>query len=231
MSIGLVMIKEISRDDVTYYLTIISTILITLTLIAYCIREFVWPWLRRHMLKRPIKAWFVITSKDRFDIKYAVQSEEEEHNTKLLVLPAYTDDLLLHIIWRNKLAFTQYHLVLNFDGNRKSKPLIGYFFHPFVKVGEAVKKPGLSQGHYIDYHDNYHIDEERHRAFHQTITYGFKIGTRDPGRYKLTICVVADGVDGEVSLPVYVEDKPTTKMKCTKHWFCTVEPRPINKDN
>jgi hypothetical protein len=117
--------------------------------------------------------------------------------------------------------------VLSFDGNRKSKPLIGYFYHPFVNTGDAVKQPGKSPGHYIDYHENYHIDEERHRAFHQYITYGFKIGTRDPGTYKLSICVVADGVDGEVSLPVYVEDKPTTKMKCTKHWFCTVEPRPI----
>jgi hypothetical protein len=219
--------NDIPRDDVIYYLTIVSTVLITLTLVAYCIREFIWPWLRRRKLKHPIDAWFVITSKDRFDVKYAVQDQEREHNTKLLVLPSHTDDLLLHILWRNRFAFTQHHLVMSFDGNRKEKPLIDHFFHPFVKIGAATKRPGEYQGHYIDYHDNYHIDEVRHRAFHQMITYGFKIGTREPGQYKFTICIVADGVDGEVSLPVLVEDKPATVMRCKKHWFCKVRPRPI----
>jgi hypothetical protein len=59
---------EISRNDVEYYLTVVSTGLLTLTLLAYCAREFFWPLIRRQILKRPVKAWFVITSSDRFDL-------------------------------------------------------------------------------------------------------------------------------------------------------------------
>jgi hypothetical protein len=36
---------------------------------------------------------------------------------------------------------------------------------------------------------------------------------------------VADGVDGAVFLPVFVEEKPTTIMRCRTHWCCTVKVR------
>ena len=81
---------------VDHVLLFVSTLFIIATLIAYLLKEFVYPSFRRSTLRRPVIPFFVITSKDRYELKYAVQ-DEQEHLTKVLVLPAHTDDLLLHL--------------------------------------------------------------------------------------------------------------------------------------
>jgi hypothetical protein len=225
------------HPDLDRYLLIISTIFIILSLVMYWLREFACPAIRRYRLKWPFKSYFLITSKDRFDLGYAAQ-DDNEHEIKVLVLPSHTYDLFLHVILKAKLDFTQHHLEFSFEGARQRKPLINYWFHPFVKSGPSVRRPGEYPGHYIDYHDNYHIEGVQHRAEGQTITAGFKISTRDPGIYYLKIGVVADGVDGvadgtdgrhgEIGLLVRVEDHPTTNMRCGTHSHL-IPPRPVVK--
>jgi hypothetical protein len=212
-------------------LGIIVSIVIIVSLGAYLVREFICPWIRRIRLRSPVKALFVITSIDRYELKYAIQ-DEEEHFTRELVLPAHTKDLLLHLILTAKLGFTQSHFELSFAANKDTKPLIQYYFHPFIKIGPPAtpreRKPGEVPGHYIDYHDNYHIDEIRHKAMGQTTTYAFKISTRDPGLYKLKIGIAAGGVDGSAFLRVRVESPLRTRMRCTivAHWLgCYIRPR------
>jgi hypothetical protein len=53
----------------------------------------------------------------------------------VLVRPAHTDTLLLHVILRPKLDFEQSHFELYFAGDRKTEPLIHHYFHPFIKKG------------------------------------------------------------------------------------------------
>src|ERR1700738_1028920 len=102
---------------VDHVLLLASTIFIIGTLIAYLLKEFVYPSFRRSTLRRPVIPSFVITSKDRYELKYVVL-DEQEHLTKVLVLPAHTDNLLLHFILRPKLDFEQSHFELYFAGDR-----------------------------------------------------------------------------------------------------------------
>jgi hypothetical protein len=114
---------------------------------------------------------------------------------------------------------------------RREKPHIHYWFHPFIKIGRSTKKPGKFRGHYVDYHDNYHIEEERHRTNKQIVTNAFKISTHDPGKYALKMGITADGVDGTAWLDVLVQEAPKRKMRCVEHRFCQITPRPaINSD-
>jgi hypothetical protein len=212
-------------------LAIIANIVIIVSLGTYVLKEFIGPGLRKLSLRWPVRAFFVITSLDRFELKYAMQ-DEEEHFTKELVLPAHTGDLLLHFSLVARLDFTQSHVELSFEADPQRKPLIHYYFHPFIKVGPPAtpreRKPGEVKGHYIDYHDNYHIDEIRHKAKGQETTYAFMISTREPSLYRLKISVAADGVDGVACLNVRVESPPHTRMKCTRrvHWWgCYVRPQ------
>jgi hypothetical protein len=67
-----------------------------------------------------------------------------------------------------RLDFTQTHLELLFEGDRETKPVIRYYFLPYIKISPPAtpreKKPREAPGHFIDYHDNYHIDEIRHKV-------------------------------------------------------------------
>jgi hypothetical protein len=58
-------------------LTIIANIVIIISLCAYVLKEFIWPYIRRTLLQSPVKAFFIITSLDRFELKYAIQDENE----------------------------------------------------------------------------------------------------------------------------------------------------------
>jgi hypothetical protein len=223
-----------------HHLHEIAELVIIFSLLFYLLKEFFGPWYRRFKLKRPVTPFFIITSSDKYTLEYAVQ-DAHEHWTKVLVLPANTDDLLLHFIWKSKLDFTQYYLELSFEQNglrrslarwrrtkvKQKKLQIRYWFHPFIKIGQSTRKPGKFRGHYVDYHDNYHIEEERHRAKKQIVTYAFKISTHDPGKYALKMGITADGVDGTAWLDVLVKEAPKRKMRCVEHWFCQIKPRPV----
>lgn len=210
----------------------IADLVIILTLLAYLVKEFAVPWVRRSRLRHPVDLRYNITSQDRYKLLYIVQNKDE-HNTNLLVLPSFTYNLLFHVVWINKLDFTQSELLFSFedqkDDNRDRKPLIHSWFHPFVKVGDATRKPGAYPGHYIDYHDCYHIREVVNRPKGQAITNAFIISTRNSGRYYFKIAIMAEGVEGEAWLPVLVEDVPATVMKCTVHKGCLIKPRPVIK--
>lgn len=221
----------LSDAKVDHYLLVVSTVFIILTLVAYCLKEFVYPIVRKIRLRYPAKAYFLITSIDRFDLWYAKQ-DEDEHETEILALPSHTHNLLLHVVWRPKLDFIQSGAEFSFEGDREKKPLIHYWFHPFVSVGEQTKKPGEYSGHYLDYHGNYHIEGVHNRAKRQTLTSAFIVTTRDPGIYYFKISIVADGVDGVVDgtpgaigLRVRVEDHPIKTTKCHLHANCIIEPR------
>ena len=206
-------------------LLVASATFILLTLVAYVIREFIEPKYRDYVLQHPVKPQFVITSSDRYDVGYAPQ-DYREHFVDELTLPSHTENVFLHFILKAKVAFEQMHLELSFEGDRASRPLFDYYFLPFIKIGTREKRPGEAQGHYIDYHDNYHIDETRDRAKNQTIVYGFMITTRAAGIYPLKIGIAASGIDGTAWLTVRVEDHPSTRMRCAEHARCFITPTP-----
>jgi hypothetical protein len=184
-------LAALSDSKVDHYLLYVSTVFVILTTAAYCLREFAYPFYRRWRLKHPARAYFIITSKDRFDLEYAEQ-DQREHKVKCLVLPSHTRNLLLHLILEAKVDFMQNGLEFVFEGDGR-KPLFNYWYHPFVKTGSTT---GKYPGHYIDFHDNYHIEAVRQVAKGLTQTSTFMITTREPGIFYLKVNIVADGVDG-----------------------------------
>lgn len=227
-----------SDPAIDRHISIITSLIIAASLLAYIFKEFIYPSIRRWRLKYPVKAHFLITSLDRFELGY-VQQDNEEHFTKFLVLPSHTHNLVIHFIWKAKLGFTQNELEFSFEGDRAQKPLFCYWFLPFIKIGDRTRKPGEYPGHYIDYHDNYHIASPRLVAKGQIATAGFRIATRGPGVYYLKIGIPADGVDGEADgtpggpgLRVLVRNDPTNpaiRMRCYEHPHCEVHPKRVNK--
>jgi hypothetical protein len=206
------------------HLLIVSTAFIILTVAVYILKEFICPLVHHYRLRNPIDLFFVITSIDRHKVDYAIQ-DEKEHRTKDLILPS-NSKIYLHLVFKNKIAFTQNHFTLYFDGNSTKNPTIQEYYVPFIKEGVKTKSPYTDQSHYIDYHGAYHIDETKHRAKDDYSVYSFNATTRDAGTYQLILELSADGVSSRQSLVVYVQHRPQNKMRCRDHWGCFISPDP-----
>jgi hypothetical protein len=194
-----------------------------INLLVYIVREAIVPWFHRrkllhHAFEQP--QW-VITSKDRYDLKYAPQ-DNEEHTIIDLILPSHTSDLLIHIILKARASFFRTHAEIGFDGDRHKKPLIQYWFHPFVVRGKRERHPEINHqyydpDHYSDYHGNYHILTQLYVPKKEILTYAFKIDTRDKGTYKLTMELTVDGILSKPWLTLRVEDPPFGKtVRCVR---------------
>jgi hypothetical protein len=197
----------------------------------YFFKEFIIPSVRRRIIRyRAVDASWCITSKDRYILKYAEQSDRDEHPVMDLVLPSHTSDLFLHILLEARTSFYRSSVEFSFEGDRNAKPILLYWFHPFVARGRQEKHPDLDHiyydpNHFVDYHLNYHITDQTDIPRGDTVTYGFKINTRDPGKYELKIETAADGIASPAFLTLYVQDPPYSKqVRCTepKHGQCLV---------
>jgi hypothetical protein len=118
------------------HLLIVGTAFVVLTLFAYILKEFISPILHRYRLRKPIELFFLITSVDRHQVSYAIQ-DEQEHRTKELILPSDCR-AYLHLVFRNKIAFTQNHFTLYFDGDRSKTPLIEEYHVRWSRLSEQI---------------------------------------------------------------------------------------------
>ena len=134
----------------------ISAIASFVALFLYFLREFIIPSLQRRIIKyRAVDGSWCITSKDRYILKYAEQTDQDEN----LVIPSHTVDLFIHILLKTRTSFRRSSVEFSFDGDPNGKPIISYWFHPFVARGRQEKHPDLDhiyydQNHYADYHLN-----------------------------------------------------------------------------
>ncbi len=83
----------------------------------------------------------VITSVDRYNVKYAIQ-DEEEHRTKELIVPPHAEIYLM--VFKNRLGFTQTHFTFYFDGDRTKNPIIREWFSPLSKKEKTENPPALT---------------------------------------------------------------------------------------
>jgi hypothetical protein len=217
----------------TFWVAAFNAAAAFLAVVLYFIKEIILPYFRKAILrKRAVDAVWCITSEDKFKLKYAVQ-DEREHETVDLVVPAHTTDLFLHILLKARTDFHRAHAECSFDGDRNQKPLIQYWFHPFVARGKQERRPdpghpNYDPDHYADYHLNYHISTPLQVPKHNTLTYGFKVDTRNSGSYVLTVEIVANGIASKSSLNLRVEDLPFSKrVRCVyrPHGECFVQLR------
>jgi hypothetical protein len=178
--------------------------------------QIIRPWWRRHRLKKPFKAHFLITSFDRFRMGYIAQ-DNHEHYVDELVVPV-NSEVIIQIVLEPKLSFLQHELYFGCDEHLvdKNKPVATEYFVPFVVLG--VRKSGKPDsdhpGHYTDYNGFYHV-RERYLYSRDVRVIGFKLATNGPGLFAAQIYTVTEDVRGRADLTIRVEDPVKTRMRCT----------------
>src|ERR1700730_16717608 len=84
----------------------ISAVASFVALSLFFLKEFIIPSVRRRIIRhRAIDASWCITSRDRYILKYAEQTDQDEHPVMDLVLPSHTNDLFLHILLKARTSF------------------------------------------------------------------------------------------------------------------------------
>lgn len=193
------------------------------SVVLYFAREVIGPLWRNYRLHDPIELEFVITKKDWADLSY-VEQDNDQHRTKDLVLPSYSNNLYIQLQYRVKISFRLLHLAVHFTGNQDESPYIDRWYLPFIKRGRPEKSPESDDNHYIDHHLVYHITDMIDRTKRDFIQCGFQINTREPGEYYLHFEISAEGVPSIHKLMVIVEDKPHTRVRCFEHSDCFISP-------
>jgi hypothetical protein len=204
------------------------------SLVAYILRELVPPASRYFRAKRPLRVHFLAPSIDKVpedssrEIDYLIL-DEKEHYLKELVVPS-NRELYIQIMLQAKLAFNQHQIAVRFENpdGLKQPPLVDHYKLHFVRLGEREKFPGRDVGHWLDYHDVYHITEERPRTSGQEFTYGFIIKTREPGIFPFVVSILFDGTLARYKLDFSVHDRPKQKVRCALHFGCWVSPNVSN---
>jgi hypothetical protein len=185
----------------------------SLLLIGYT--QIIRPRLRRHKLKRPFEAYFLITSLDRFPLDYVLQ-DDHEHYVKELVVPP-NSEIPIQIVLEPRVSFMQHELFFGCDEHlvSREKPCAIEYFVPFVVEGVRGRgKPDADHpGHYIDYNGFYHV-RENYLYTKDTRVIGFKLITKSVGTYPAQVFTLTDDVKGKVDIIIKVERPPKTRMRC-----------------
>ena len=109
------------------------------------------PWRRRRKLKRPFKAYFLITSVNRFPLSYVLQDEKTEHLVKELTVPP-NSEIPIQILLKPRLSFLEREIYFGCDESlvAENKPRATEWFVPFVTQGvRGSGKPDEAHpGHY-----------------------------------------------------------------------------------
>lgn len=123
-----------------------------------------------------------------------------------------------------RIAFKERELVFGCDGDMNKKPYATACVVHFKTTGQNTWFPDRDTNHYMDVHKYYHRRESSDRNFGTHFVCGFRLVTRDAGRYRTTVTYVTDEREGEDELWIRVEDEPQTCMKRDSHWECGVTP-------
>jgi hypothetical protein len=181
--------------------------------------------IRRHArLKHPCDVHFQIRSITSRLQPYARQ-DSRSHRVRELVLPSFSE-VEIEIGCRPKLPFTEREQIFGCDGDLDKKPYATQCIIHFVETGKRVWIPGEDEGHYTDVHKNYHRVTGRSRNLGTHFVTGFKLVTRNPGKYKASFFFLTDEREGVAELSILVEDLPETCMVCEdpNHWECGIAP-------
>jgi hypothetical protein len=174
------------------------------------------PWLRRRKLRRPFRAYFLVTSLGRLPPLDYVLQDDEEHFVKELVVPP-DSEIPIQIVLEPRVSFLQRELYFGCDEHLtdEKKPRAIEYFVPFVVKGvRGQGKPDAAHpGHYIDYNGFYHVRED-YLYTKDARVIGFKLVTGATGSYPAQIFTQTDDVRGRADLKIKVEQPPKTKMRC-----------------
>jgi hypothetical protein len=192
--------------------------------VLYVLKEIILPWRRKSKLKHPCDVRFVVRGMQHATLNYVVQ-DDETHRLKELVLPA-NSIVDVEIGYIPQLPFFLIQMVFGCEGDEHAKPFVLECFDRFTEAGKDRWAPGRDDGHTRDIHKYYHIVRNQARSVGTHYVLGFKIQTRGVGVYPTKVSFITDEIEGEAELMIRVEEKPTTRMRCSAkgHFGCFVRP-------
>jgi hypothetical protein len=209
----------------------IAAVLGVLGVFGFGLWEFaLQPCLRRRKLRRPCKAFFLISAMDQ--CSHAVQ-DDKPHYVEELTLPE-EEEVQIDILYIPNLDFTYSQIFFGCgkqnNENLTTKPVINTLANRFIKRGDPEESPEKNpETQYVDEHEFYHVTKSKAVAKGAVYRFGFKIQTRKIGRYEFSICFLSEE-EGyhENKLFIRVEKNPSTKMKCVRkehRWdACCIQP-------
>jgi hypothetical protein len=151
--------------------------------------------LRNHRMKRPFHVSF--TTETGSGAYY------EMHWPK-------NSEVTLNLRMRPRINFTRHALVFGFHEEGAGAPVPIKAVNTFIKIGKRREQlPSETDGHAIDYTNNYHIKETVEYTVGNVYTAGFLVRTSSPGRYKIRLELITDGgqSDPVEELFLVVEDR------------------------
>jgi len=192
--------------------TILSLISLIISLISISfVSGWLWAQYYNTKLKKPWKTYFVIPIYNNCKLDY-VEQDEKAHLTKELVLPSGKDSQIL--LWiKPKINYSENEYYFGCEVTKESqdvakKPQVIGMPNPFILEGN------LNPKHYRDWHQYYHVREERNRIKNEEYVVGFTIRTFEEGEYKANIYVHTPYTLGKETLKIMVQDKPSKEIPC-----------------
>jgi hypothetical protein len=186
---------------------------------------------RRHRLKKPCRAWFVISAVNQRLLPYAAQTDSEHYVEQLTLAPH--SEFEIEILYKATISFvaSEIYFGCNEQDNRnlETKPLVKSFFSLFVERGVSEESPETHPDNFTDRHKYYHVRRLRNTVRNETYSIGCKLQTREVGVYTFNLCFLSEEVGrARGNLSIRVEENPSTRMRCVlpKHrWAgCFVQP-------
>jgi hypothetical protein len=172
--------------------------------------NFVRPKLRLVKLKHPVEAHFTIRD-SRQSISDRDVSQGDSHHVRRLVLPSMQKGgVLVEIGFWPRIALHVNQIVISFEGDFSSRPLILERTDHYVTSGA---RPSTARDHSAGHAYRAWVDNDWDTGTHRVI--GFKIKTKKPGLYPVHLDLITNETTGTfVDLEILVEDTPSTQMSC-----------------
>ena len=209
----------------------VASLLATLGIGAWVIRDVRRLDVRRKRVKRPGEAFFVIPAVQYHNCDHAHQNEYE-HNTKIIILRADTVSTV-DLVIKSLVDFDTDQVYLGVEDNNFNRPCFIEVYNRFITTGyrrQTVPGDGTSYD-YIDKYFYYHFVEHVQWPEGENKALGFKIKTGKAGRYKLNIVFLGAAVYGRVDdLTIVVSKEPREDICCCipayMGWNCAVGIKP-----
>jgi hypothetical protein len=176
------------------------------------------PWWRRRALRRPCRAWFLISALNQRNISHAMQ-DQREHRVSELTLRS-DSEFEIEMLYEPAIDFEVAEIYFGCEAQDNTridvKPIITSFCNRFIERGTNEESPDSHPDtNYTDHHKYYHLRKHKKIARGEPYSLGFKMKTRQSGRYEFRLVLVGEEVGHTKNkLFIRVEDVPTSRMRC-----------------
>ena len=155
--------------------------------------NFIAPCIRSFRMKRPYSAYFKT-------------GDSDDKPTSIQIKAGSPVEIQIRTV--AQLRHIQTGVIFGFKGNLNQKPVPKSVINRFVAEGRGqAESPQTTDGQFIDYKGNYHIQYSPPRLRTRGTTYaiGFLVEPQAPGTYEAFMTIFTDESEGELSNRLYVE--------------------------